>query len=170
MCAPNTLEQLQHDIDDAALELVRHAEERGLTLSCAESLTAGLVSSSIASVPGASAVLLGGAVTYTNQIKERLLSVSEQTIREVTEVSFEVARQMALGSRDLFGSDIAVSLTGYAGPGGGTEENPVGTVYIGLCSSDNLISKRFVFSGGRQEVRFQACLEALHMLLDELSR
>ena len=109
-------------------------------------------------------------MTYTNQIKERLLSVSEQTIREVTEVSFEVARQMASGSRDLFGSDIAVSLTGYAGPGGGTEKNPVGTVYIGLCSSDSLISKRFVFSGGRQEVRFQACLEALHMLLDELSR
>ena len=99
MCASIALEQLQLDIDDVALRLVRLATERGVTLCCAESLTAGMVSSNIASVPGASAVLLGGAVTYTNQIKERLLSVSEKTIQEVTEVSFEVAQQMASGAR-----------------------------------------------------------------------
>ena len=170
MCAAITLEQLQLDIDDAALRLVRLAEERGVTLSCAESLTAGMVSSSIAAVPGASAVLLGGAVTYTNQVKERLLSVSEKTIQEVTEVSYEVAQQMASGACSLFGSDYAVSLTGYAGPGGGTDSNPVGTVYIGLCSPQVVFSKRFVFAGDRQEVRFQACLEALRMLFDALGR
>ena len=129
-----------------------------------------MVSSNIASVPGASAVLLGGAVTYTNQIKEHLLSVSEKTIQEVTEVSFEVAQQMASGARSLFSSDYAVSLTGYAGPGGGTDTNPVGTVYIGLCSPQTVSSKRFVFSGNRQEVRFRACLEALRMLVDALER
>ena len=112
MCASIALEQLQLDIDDVALRLVRLATERGVTLCCAESLTAGMVSSNIASVPGASAVLLGGAVTYTNQIKEHLLSVSEKTIQEVTEVSFEVAQQMASRARSLFSSDYAVSLTG----------------------------------------------------------
>ena len=170
MCASIALEQLQLDIDNVALRLVRLAAERGATLCCAESLTAGMVSSSIASVPGASAVLLGGAVTYTNQIKEHLLSVSEKTIQEVTEVSFEVAQQMASGARSLFISDYAVSLTGYAGPGGGTDTNPVGTVYIGLCSPQVVSSKRFVFSGNRQEVRFRACLEALRMLVDALER
>ena len=115
-------------------------------------------------------MLLGGAVTYTNQIKEHLLSVSEKTIQEVTEVSFEVAQQMASGARSLFSSDYAVSLTGYAGPGGGTDTNPVGTVYIGLCSPQAVSSKRFVFSGNRQEVRFRACLEALRMLVDALER
>ncbi len=170
MCAAITPEQLQLDIDDAALRLVRLAKERGVTLSCAESLTAGMVSSSIAAVPGASSVLLGGAVTYTNQVKERLLSVSEKTIQEVTEVSYEVAQQMASGACSLFGSDYAVSLTGYAGPGGGTDSNPVGTVYIGLCSPQAVFSKRFVFAGDRQEVRFQACLEALRMLFDALGR
>lgn len=169
MCASISLEQLQLDIDDAASRLVHLAVERGVTLSCAESLTAGMVSSNIAAVPGASAVLLGGAVTYTNQIKERLLSVSGKTIQEVTEVSYEVAQQMASGACSLFGSDYAVSLTGYAGPGGGTDVNPVGTVYIGLCSSDGVLSKRFAFSGNRQEVRFQACLEALHLLFDAIS-
>ena len=170
MCASIALEQLQLDIDDVALRLVHLAAERGVTLCCAESLTAGMVSSNIASVPGASAVLLGGAVTYTNQIKEHLLSVSEKTIQEVTEVSFEVAQQMASGARSLFSSDYAVSLTGYAGPGGGTDTNPVGTVYIGLCSPQVVSSKRFVFSGNRQEVRFRACLEALRMLVDALER
>ncbi len=170
MCASIALEQLQLDIDGVALRLVRLAAERGVTLCCAESLTAGMVSSNIASIPGASAVLLGGAVTYTNQIKEHLLSVSEKTIQEVTEVSFEVAQQMASGARSLFSSDYAVSLTGYAGPGGGTDTNPVGTVYIGLCSPQSVSSKRFVFSGNRQEVRFRACLEALRMLVDVLER
>ena len=84
--------------------------------------------------------------------------------------SKEVAQQMASGACSLFGSDYAVSLTGYAGPGGGTDSNPVGTVYIGLCSPQAVFSKRFVFAGDRQEVRFQACLEALRMLFDALGR
>ena len=101
-------------LDREARRLVAALAARSATLSTAESLTAGMVSSAVAGVPGASAVLRGGAVTYVNEVKERVLGVSARSIAEHTEVSHEVAREMAAGSRRLFGSDVAVSLTGYA--------------------------------------------------------
>lgn len=152
-------------LDREARRLVAAFAARSATLSTAESLTAGMVSSAVAGVPGASSVLRGGAVTYVNEVKERVLGVSARSIAEHTEVSHEVAREMAAGSRRLFGSDVAVSLTGYAGPGGGTEENPVGTVYIGVSSVAGTESFRRTFDGDRARVRAEATLAALGLAL-----
>lgn len=152
-------------LDREARRLVTALAARSATLSTAESFTAGMVSSAVAGVPGASAVLRGGAVTYVNEVKERVLGVSARSIAEHTEVSHEVAREMAAGSRRLFGSDVAVSLTGYAGPGGGTEENPVGTVYIGVSSVAGTESFRRTFDGDRARVRAEAALAALGLAL-----
>lgn len=158
------------DLARAAREVVDGLASLGQTVSCAESLTAGLVCSSIADVPGASAVLRGGAVTYVNEIKERVLGVSPETIERDTEVSHAAAREMALGALELFGSDRAVSLTGYAGPGGGTAENPVGTVYIGYADRQGASSERRSFRGDRSSVRHQAALAALELLARGRSR
>ena len=101
-----------------------------MTVSTAESLTAGMIASTIADIPGASAVLRGGAVTYCDEIKHRVLGVEQETLDRFSAVSHQTAREMAAGSLELYQSDIAVSATGYAGPGGGTEQDPAGTFYI----------------------------------------
>ena len=113
-----------------AARLVERAADMGKTVCTAESCTAGMVASTIAGVPGASAVLRGGAVTYCDEVKRRVLGVSEATLAEYTAVSTETAGEMAHGALELFCADVAVSLTGYAGPGGGTERDPAGTVYM----------------------------------------
>lgn len=158
-------EDFESRLSDLARELVRVCTERGLRVSTAESLTAGLVASSMADVPGASAVLLGGAVTYCDQIKHKVLGVSEDTLRVHTAVSSETAVEMAQGSRELFSSDVAVSLTGYAGPGGGAEDDPVGTVYIGLAGPAGVRARRYCFAGDRMGVRTQAACAAIETLL-----
>ncbi len=163
-----SFDDIYRDCERLAARLVAACTERGVTVATAESLTAGMVSSFIAGVPGASSVLLGAAATYTNEVKETLLGVSPQTIAAVTEVSSEVACQMADGSARVFGADVAVSLTGYAGPGGGTDSNPVGTVYIGLHAQGETSARRFVFEGDRQTVRVSAAHEALTWLLSSV--
>ncbi len=164
----DTFDSVALECEGLAAQLVAVCVERGVTVSTAESLTAGMVSSFIAAVPGASSVLLGAAVTYTNAVKESLLGVSAETIAAVTEVSSEVAEQMASGAARVFRSDASVSLTGYAGPGGGTEQNPVGTVYMGLSLRGETCSRRFVFEGDRQLVRVSAAREALAWLLESV--
>ena len=149
----------------AAEGLVRLATERDMRLSTAESCTAGMVSSYIAGV-GASAVLLGGAVTYCDDIKNRVLDVPAKTLENHTAVSGETASAMADGSRKLFGSDVAVSITGYAGPGGGSSADPVGTVYIGVATQRGTRYERHLFEGDRMSVRLQAALGALKLLAD----
>ncbi len=146
--------------------LVSSCSENGIHVSTAESCTAGLVAASIADVAGASNVLLGGAVTYTDAIKHRVLHVSEETLEHCTAVSERCAEELAEGSRALFGSDAAVSVTGYAGPGGGTEQDPVGTVCFGLAEGSGVSSCRVRFDGSRAEVRSQAAAFALALLLD----
>ena len=157
--------QLVECLSGNASDVVRAFSHSGLTIACAESLTAGMVSSTIADVPGASSVLRGGAVTYVNEIKEHVLGVSRESIERYTEVSHQVAREMARGARELFGSDVAVSLTGYAGPGGGTELDPVGTVYLGIADKQHVSSWRCTFDGDRSSVRMQAAAEALELCL-----
>lgn len=154
--------------DELARQIVEKARAKQLTVSTAESLTAGMTASFIADIPGASEVLLGGAVTYCDAIKHRVLGVSDDTLREHTAVSNETAKEMALGSRELFQSDVAVSLTGFAGPDGGTEENPAGTVYIGVSTASKLESHRHRFSGGRNDVRTAAATQALQYMLAEI--
>lgn len=149
---------------EAAHKLVVTATACGATVATAESCTAGLVASTIASVPGASDVLRGGAVTYVDEIKNRLLGVSSETLERYTAVSSPCALEMAEGARPLFQASAAVSVTGYAGPGGGTAEDPVGTVYFGISTANGAKTYRKVFAGSRDEVRWQAAAFALELL------
>ena len=153
--------------EELARDIVERAGARGITVSTAESLTAGMIASTIADIPGASAVLRGGAVTYCDEIKHRVLGVEQETLDRYTAVSYQTAREMATGSLELYQSDIAVSATGYAGPGGGTEEDPAGTFYIGwVYRSANgeasvVDSVRCQYEGDRSCVRAHAVAEAL---------
>lgn len=150
--------------DLEAQRLVAFASAHGLTVATAESCTAGRVAAVVGGVPGASEVLRGGAVTYVNEIKHRVLGVSEKTLATVGAVSERCACEMAAGARALFGSDAAVSITGFAGPGGGTADNPVGTVYLGIADQDGARAVRRHFNGDRDDVRWQATMEALRLL------
>lgn len=158
--------------DELAPRVVERASGLGVKVSFAESLTAGLIAATVADIPGASNVLLGSAVTYCDEIKHRVLDVSQQTLLEHSAVSHECAREMAKGSRALYRSDIAVSATGYAGPGGGTDEDPAGTFYLGLSVSSDLFGEqgersfRYTFEGSRTFVRLMAVQEALKIVLD----
>ena len=111
-----------------APQVVRQFTEKGLTLGTAESLTAGLIAATVADVSGASAVLMGGVVSYDPRVKHEVLGVSQEVIDTVGVVSEACALQMASGARNLLKVDVALSATGVAGPTGGTAENPVGTV------------------------------------------
>lgn len=144
--------------------LVALLAERGLTLSTAESCTGGMIASAIVDVPGASAVFAGGAVTYTEGVKTSLLGVPEDVIRERGVVSRDVAALMAEGARRRFGTDLAVSTTGVAGPGGGTPEAPVGRVYIGVALESKTVVFREDIPGDREAVRRGATKKAIRYL------
>ena len=122
------------DCDNVETALVRLLTERGLTLATAESCTGGMIGQRVTAVSGASAVYLGGFVTYRNEIKISQLGVDPATIAAHTEVSAETAAEMAAGARARLGADIGIATTGYAGPTGGTEENPVGTVFVAVAT------------------------------------
>lgn len=134
---------------------VAELKRKNLTLATAESCTGGLVGKLLTDVSGVSAVYLGGVICYTNDIKINILGVSEHTIKEYTEVSAQTAVQMAQGVREKFASNIGVSVTGFAGPDGGTENNPVGTVYIAVATSNETRVLRLSLDGemGRGEIR-----------------
>ena len=149
-----------------AARLVEMLKQRSLTIATAESLTAGLMASTIASVPGASAVLMGGVVAYDERIKQQLLSVRAETLQTNGVYSPECAMEMAQGARLALGVDVALSCTGIAGPDGGTPENPVGTVYIGMSCPRGTIAQTFQFTGDRQSVREQSVAHALQMALE----
>ncbi len=142
----------------SATALVAALRERGLTLAAAESCTGGWFAKSVVDVPGASEVFLGGVVSYVNRIKEQVLGVPRALLDQYTAVSAPVAEAMAIGVQKLTGADIAVSVTGLAGPGGGTAEIPVGRVYIGLCDKGGSTVIPLDLSGTRDEVRAQAVL------------
>ncbi len=143
-----------------AAEVVRLATGLRLTLATAESLTAGMVCAALGAVPGASAVLQGGAVTYQNDIKVGVLGVDPAGLAATGAVDADVARQMADGARRVFGADLAVSTTGAAGPephGG----KPVGTVFVAVASADGTSVQEYLFDGDRETVRALACGAAL---------
>ena len=137
----------------------------GLTLSVAESCTGGLLSSKITDVPGASKFYKGGACTYCNEIKHRILGVQQETLDTYTAVSEQTAAEMATGCARVFGTDIAVSVTGYAGPDGGEDGTPVGTIYIGLFWKGSTQVRKIVSPHGRSQARQDAADEALCMIL-----
>lgn len=138
--------------------------KNNLKISTAESCTGGMIASRLVSVPGISDVFLEGAVTYANEAKVRTLNVKEETLKKYGAVSEETAREMAEGMAKRTGSDIAVVTTGIAGPGGGTEEKPVGLVYIGLYYKGEVYVCKNVFNGNRQKVRTKATVTALDMV------
>lgn len=153
-----------------ARTLVRLLAERGLTLSTAESCTGGLMAKAITDIPGSSAVFAGACVAYTNRVKTELLGVPSELIERDTEVSLSCAEAMAMGAKERLKTDYALSTTGFAGPGGGTEEDPVGTVYIGFATPHGSMSLRFCAPIGsdRAQVRCAAALYAFKLLEKEL--
>jgi PncC family amidohydrolase len=147
--------------------LVKTCIEKGITISTAESCTGGHISSIITDIPGASEVYLGGVVAYSNEMKISTLWVDERILIEHGAVSRETAEEMSRGIRDRTGSDIGLSVTGIAGPGGGTEEKPVGTVYISVhLKDDKNITEGFFIEGlSRREFKEEVAERALGMLL-----
>jgi len=125
-----------------------------------------LLGSIITSVPGSSSYFLGGVVTYSNEAKEDLLRVQKDTMIKNGAVSEETATEMAANARKLFSSDVAVSVTGIAGPGGGTAAKPVGLVWIGLSTKNKTFAKGFNFEGDRDTVRMSAADTAVRLLID----
>jgi nicotinamide-nucleotide amidase len=138
--------------------------ERGLTLATAESCTGGLVSVRLTDVPGSSDVFLGGIVAYSNDVKAAQLGVPEDVLQEHGAVSAEAAAAMARGARERLGADVAVSVTGVAGPDGGTEEKPVGLVFLHASGPTGEQQLRFDFPGDRATIRGRAAVAALHLV------
>ncbi len=147
--------------EQIVLELAR---ELGLTLATAESCTGGLVGARLTDVPGASDVFRGAVVAYANAVKESALGVSAETLAEHGAVSAECALEMAQGTRRALSADIAVSVTGIAGPDGGSAEKPVGLVFFCAASGEKTLAKEIRFSGDRDQIRRYATVAALHLL------
>ena len=148
-----------------AEELVQVLTEKKLTCATAESCTGGGVGFAITGVSGSSAVFWGGVISYDNSVKHGVLGVPEEVLATKGAVSSECAAAMAEGARRLLKTDLAVSLTGIAGPGGGSEEKPVGLVWFGLASATGVTTEKKIFSGGREAVRSTAIEHALRLLL-----
>jgi len=136
----------------------------GLRLATAESCTGGLVGARLTDVAGASDVYAGGVIAYSNEIKENRLGVPASTLERHGAVSAETAEAMAAGARAELGADAAVAVTGIAGPDGGTQEKPVGLVYIAVQAPGGGSTERFLFSGDREAVRARATAQSLHAL------
>jgi len=143
---------------------------KNISISVAESCTCGLVASKITSISGSSAYFKGGIISYQNEIKVNVLGVSQRLIDEKTEVSSEVVEQMALNIQSEFNSDFSVATSGYAGPLGGTERNPVGTVFIAIATESKVTSSKSYFSGSRESVVNQATDESLRMLIEKIKK
>jgi PncC family amidohydrolase len=149
--------------------LVRLLARMRQSLAAAESCTGGAFGARLTAVPGASAVFRGAVVAYADAVKRDVLHVPGETLERHGAVSEETARAMAVGARRVLGSDLAVSLTGIAGPDGGTPAKPVGTVCIGLADGDASFSETRLFRGDREAVREQAAAAALRLILKHLS-
>ncbi|HET7024126.1 MAG TPA: competence/damage-inducible protein A [Gemmatimonadales bacterium] len=152
------------DAADLAEVLLNALRAAGATLAVAESCTGGLLGARITAIPGSSAVFQGGVIAYDDQVKIRDLAVPADLIARHGAVSEEVARAMARGARQRFGTDAAISITGIAGPGGGTDEKPVGTVWIALSERDHEDAVRHVLLGERDEIRERAAQRGLYLL------
>ena len=141
---------------------------RGLKLAAAESCTGGLIGSRITDIPGSSEYFLGSIVAYAYEVKVSLLGVPWETLNSYGAVSRETVLAMAHGARNRLNGDIAISVSGIAGPGGGTPEKPVGTTWIGLVASDGEWASEFQFSGNREENKSFSATAALQMVLEYL--
>ena len=152
--------------DDDTLEYVVNSllRKNNKTVSIAESCTGGLVSSRLTDIPGASESLMNSLICYSNDAKARLLGVKEETLRKYGAVSKETAEEMALRIKDISKTDIGLSITGIAGPDGGTEEKPVGLCFIGWSYLDKVYTQKCLFNGSRTKNKFRASTKALDLL------
>ncbi len=158
-------------INTLAETLVTLAREKNITFGTAESCTGGMISAAVTGVSGASAVFYGGVVSYDNSVKRGLLGVKEETLSTVGAVSPETAKEMSMGAAKALSVDFAVSVTGIAGPGGGTPTKPVGLVYISTASKNGVIAvKENRFDGNREEIRLQSVEAALTMLIHAIEQ
>ena len=150
------------------VEIGRLLMQRGLKLGLAESCTGGLVGHLITNVPGSSEYFMGGVISYAYETKVSILGVSWDTLKNYGAVSHETVLEMARGAKKLFDVDIAVSISGIAGPGGGSEGKPIGTTWVGLAANDGEWTREFHFDGDRDENKTSSADAALQMLLDYL--
>ena len=148
-------------MEEAVVRLLKKYE---LTVTTAESCTGGMIASLIVNVPGASDVFNEGFITYSNKAKRKLLDVSKNTLKKYGAVSEQTVREMALGGVFAADSDACIAVSGIAGPDGGTDEKPVGLVYIGCCIKDDVTVKECHFEGSRFEIREQSAYAALDLL------
>ena len=147
-------------------ELAQALKERGLVCATAESCTGGLIGAALTSVSGSSEWYVGGVISYANSVKTGLLGVNEADLEAQGAVSEPVVRGMALGACRVTGADVACAVSGVAGPGGGTPEKPVGTVWIGWSKHGETRVEKFHFNGDRDAVRTQTVTEAIRGMLD----
>ena len=159
-CAPGEAE-----VNELACALVKAASQKGLTVCTAESLTGGSIGSAITSVAGSSVMFTGGVVSYANEVKRDVLGVGDDVLSSVGAVSEQCAVQMAIGARRVAEADIAVSVTGIAGPGGAVPGKPVGTVWMGSATDEGAQATLLQLSGDRESIRVQTVAAALGELL-----
>lgn len=157
-----------YDDDTLPEVLGKELLSRQQTIAFAESCTGGLVSSMMTDVPGSSEYLKGSVISYTDGIKNQVLHVSKTTLAKKGAVSEETAIEMARGAREVISSDTAVSITGLAGPGGGTRKKPVGLVYIAVADASGVSCRKFNFAGSRTQIKFRAAMAALGFALERL--
>ena len=163
------VEQLEEQITQLVLRLSDNLQEQGMTVAVAESCTGGWLAKSLTDLSGSSTWFLGGVVSYSNAVKQNVLSVEKVCLDEFGAVSEQVASQMVEGVRSVFSPSLAVSTTGVAGPLGGTAEKPVGMVCFGVQNNSGDVSTvTKQFAGDRRQVRLQAVHAALQLLLDAL--
>ena len=156
------MKRTKRDPEKALGEVLR---KKGLTIAVAESCTGGLLSSMITDVPGSSDYLTGSVVAYDNEVKKRVLGVKAATLKEYGAVSLAAADEMASGVRKRLKTGLGVATTGIAGPGGGSVNKPVGTVFIAVSIKDTVFVKKFLFKGERKKIKKLAATAALEMVL-----
>ncbi len=144
-------------------DVIALLNDRNYTITCAESCTGGLLCATLVNVSGASNVLKSSLVTYAEEAKKELLGVRETTLEQFGVVSEETASEMAKGAIRFAKADVSLSVTGVAGPGGGTKEKPVGLVCIGCCVKENTETRTYIFKGDRLQIREQSVLKALEL-------
>ena len=143
--------------------LLHNCLEKKLTITTAESCTGGMIASSIVSISGSSAIFKSSVVTYSNEMKSKILNIPLKSINENGAVSKVIAYTMAYNVLDLMNSDISIAVTGIAGPGGGSKNKPVGLVHIGIGTKQNIVTKRYLFKGNRLKIRQETTLESLKL-------
>ena len=163
------VDKTESALKNAILKTVTVLRDKKLTVGFAESCTGGLLSSYFTELPGVSSVFVGSIISYDNKIKQKFLKVSEETIKTKGAVSFETAKQMAKEALKALEVDVAVSITGIAGPSGGSDQKPVGTVFIAVAGTESeTVSFEHHFDGERKAIQLQSCFEAVKHLNDYL--